>query len=46
MAVIKCWNRTSYTSSFGNRRYRPPIAAIYEVPVLSYRNRVSYTSSF
>ena len=46
MVVIKHCNRASYTSGFGNRRYRPPIAVIYEALVLRYRNRVSFTSNF
>ena len=46
MVVIKHCNRASYTSGFGNHRYSPPIAVIYEASVLSCRNKVSYTSGF
>ena len=46
MVVRKHRNKTSYTSILGNRRYRPLIAAIYKALVLSYSNRVSYTSNF
>ena len=44
--VIKCCNKASYTSVFGNCRYRPPIATINKAPVLRCYNRISYTNSF
>ena len=45
-AIIKHCNRASYTSIFGNRRNRPPIAVIIKASVLSYSNRIFYTSGF
>ena len=44
--VIKCCNKASYTSVFGNYRYWPPIATINKAPVLRCYNRISYTNSF